>query len=61
MCKYQSGALVMGSSTLVNQNCGDGVSPNAVFFVAHWGELELLKLFLESSDQGIDQGISSSV
>ena len=39
-------SLLIGAN--VNQSGGDDILPNAVFFAAHWGEIELIKIFMES-------------
>jgi len=47
---YRMVRILLGVGADVNMVSDDEVMPNAVFFVAHWGEVELLKTFIESSN-----------
>jgi len=53
---YRMVRILLGAGADINQASGDDILPNALFFVAHWGEIELLKIFLESSKFPLDLG-----
>jgi len=57
---YRMVRVLLGAGADVNQIGGDEMLPNALFFAAHWGELELLKIFMESSKSGLDMGMRRS-
>lgn len=50
--------ILLGVGADVNQVSGDEVMPNAVFFVAHWGEIELLKTFIESGKHTLNLSLT---
>jgi len=45
---------LLGAGADVNQVAGDEILPNALFFASHWGEIELIKIFIESSKVTLD-------
>lgn len=53
---YRMVRILLGSGADVNQRGGDDILPNALFFAAHWGEIELIKIFMESSKHTLDMG-----
>lgn len=51
---YRMVRILLSASSDVNQVSGDQVLPNALFFAAHWGELELMKIFMECSKKPLE-------
>lgn len=51
---YRMVRLLLGAGANVNQSAGDDILPNAVFFAAHWGEIDLIKVFMEASKHTLD-------
>jgi ankyrin repeat protein len=53
---YRMVRILLGAGADVNQATGDESLPNSLFFATHWGEIELIKIFIESSKSTLDLG-----